>query len=157
MRGGRQFFEYRGRCIWCDIIAQEQADGARVIHENADAIVLAPFASRFPFEAWVLPRCHQSRFDEIDDTTARSVAEALLCTLGKLERGLGSPPYNFMVHSGQFRVSPLPAFHWHIEITPRLTKIAGFEWGSGFYINPVPPEEAARFLKEVKAPAKEMA
>jgi UDPglucose--hexose-1-phosphate uridylyltransferase len=147
MHGAQTFFDYRGRCIWCDIIEQELRDGIRVIYENRDVVVLAPFASRFPFEACVLPRRHESKFEEIDDHVLRATGDALVQVLGRLEHGLEAPPYNYMVHSAPFRQGPLPWFHWHIEITPRLTKVAGFEWGSGFYINPVPPEEATTFLR----------
>jgi len=149
MRGGRTFFEYRGRCIWCDIIVQELTEGTRVIYQNDTMVVIAPFASRFPYETWILPRNHESRFENTSDEGLRDLAEALLVALRKLERGLGAPPYNYMIHSSPFREPDLPSFHWHLEITPRLVKVAGFEWGSGFYINPLSPEEAAMFLREI--------
>ena len=149
MRGGRQFHDYRGRCIWCDIIEQECAEGTRVVYQDDDIVVFCPFASRFPFETWVLPRRHNSRFEEMGETEVSRLGRGLLETLARLEQGLEAPPYNYMIHTAPFREDPLPYFHWHVEVTPRLTKVAGFEWGSGFYINPVPPEEAARFLREV--------
>jgi UDPglucose--hexose-1-phosphate uridylyltransferase len=157
MRGAATFHEYRGRCIWCDIIEQELGEGRRVIYENEDMVVVAPFASRFPFEACVLPRRHASRFEETDDSGLRALTDALLQVLGRLEKGLQAPPYNYMIHSAPFRQPPSPSYHWHIEITPRLTKVAGFEWGSGFYINPVPPEEAVRFLRAIRFPVEEAA
>jgi UDPglucose--hexose-1-phosphate uridylyltransferase len=150
MRGAQTFFDYRGRCIWCDIIEQELRDGARVIYQNAAMVALAPFASRFPFEACVLPLRHASKFEETGDQDLRLLGDALGVAVGNLERGLGAPPYNYMVHSAPFRQDRLASFHWHVEITPRLTKVAGFEWGSGFYINPVPPEAAAQFLRTAR-------
>ncbi len=66
----------------------------------------------------------------------------------KLEEALDAPPYNYVVHTAPFDTQELPHYHWHLEIIPRLTRVAGFEWGTGFYINPVPPETAAAFLRE---------
>ncbi len=152
MRGAKVFFDYRGRCIWCDMIEQELSEGRRLVYENASILAFAPFASRFPFETCILPKKHASRFESCDDELLRDTADALQVVLSRLEGRLDSPPYNYLVHSAPFREPDSPFFHWHIEITPRLSKVAGFEWGSGFYINTVAPEEAAAVLRETTTP-----
>jgi UDPglucose--hexose-1-phosphate uridylyltransferase len=148
MRGALEYYNYKERCVYCDIIRQEQSDGRRVVYENGDFIVLAPFAPLFPFETWVLPRTHDSAFEDCQKSEYASLANALLTVLRKLKSALSAPPYNFMLHMSPVQEKDNPHYHWHFEILPTLTKVAGFEWGSGFYINPTPPEEAARFLRE---------
>jgi UDPglucose--hexose-1-phosphate uridylyltransferase len=109
-----------------------------------------PYASRFPFETWILPKQHSSHYENIPKPSVDDLGNVLRQVLAKLELALDSPPYNYIIHTAPFDHQELPHYHWHIEIIPRLTKVAGFEWGSGFYINPVPPEEAAAFLREVE-------
>lgn len=148
--GGLAYFKYKDRCVFCDIIAQEIDEGVRIIYENEHFMALSPFASRFPFEVWVLPKQHEESFlfSKNEDGYA-GLAEVLSVVLKKYDRVLNSPPYNYMIHTTPFDLSNVPYYHWHLEIIPRLTKMAGFEWGTGFYINPTPPEEATTFLKEV--------
>lgn len=146
--GSLQYFDYHERCIFCDIIRQERKANVRVILENEHAIVLAPYASIFPFESWVIPKQHQSHLENTAMEVIRSFASALHTLLQKIDRALERPPYNFVLHTGPMQESDMEHFHWHLEVVPRLTRIAGFEWGTGFYINPTPPEEAAQFLKE---------
>ena len=142
----KQYYNYKDRCIFCDIISQERADKKRVISENDDFIVLAPFAPRSPFETMILPKSHKSSYSP--DGNLGLLAEILQRTLKQIDKVLDQPPYNMMVHTSPFRNEENEFYHWHIEIIPKLTKIAGFEWGSGFFINPTPPEEAAKFLRE---------
>jgi UDPglucose--hexose-1-phosphate uridylyltransferase len=151
LEGAARHFEHKERCIYCDIVRQELHDGRRVIHQNADAVVLAPFASRFPFETWVVPRAHAARFEHAQPASLTGIAEALARALGKLGAALEDPPYNFMLHTAPLGDGPTPHYHWHIEIVPTLTKVAGFELGSGCSINPTPPEDAAAFLREISA------
>ena len=148
MMGSREFFNYRGRCIFCDIIRQEKEQKIRIVYETDKYITITPYASRFPFEIWLMPKMHQSHYEDIADHDLDELANCLSTTLRKLENTLERPPYNFMVHTSPFNTNNIEYYHWHIEITPRLTRIAGFEWGTGFYINPVPPENAAKFLRE---------
>jgi UDPglucose--hexose-1-phosphate uridylyltransferase len=148
MTGALEFFNYRGRCIYCDMIQQELKDGARVVIDSEFYSVICPFASRFPFEMWVLPKLHSSHFEHTGDNGLAELATVLRQALVRLETVLDRPAYNYIIHTAPFDHQALPHYHWHIEIIPRLTRIAGFEWGSGFYINPVPPEDAARFLRE---------
>ena len=144
----REFYEAKERCIFCDIIHEESSAGARLISETDRFTVLAPYAPRFPFETWILPKQHASHYEESDPALLDNLAWVLRSTMRKIDKVLERPAYNFIVHSAPIQEAPLAYYHWHIEIIPKLTKVAGFEWGTGFYINPTPPEEAARFLRE---------
>lgn len=146
--GAREFFDYRGRCIFADMIQQELASEKRVVLETEHFVVFCPFASRFPFETWILPRQHSSHYENISKPMVEDLGVVLKTVLSKLEVGLDDPPYNYVLHSAPFPAQDLPHYLWHIEIFPRMSGIAGFEWGSGFYINPVAPEDAAKFLRE---------
>lgn len=149
INGGLNYYRYKDRCVFCDIIAQEKDEEVRVIYENAKFIALSPFASRFPFETWILPKAHEPCFVfQKDDDSYFSLAEALSVVLRKHNKVLNSPPYNYMIHTTPLGNGDIAHYHWHLEIIPRLTKMAGFEWGTGFYINPTPPEEATQYLKE---------
>lgn len=148
INGAKSYYEYKERCVFCDIIKQEMALGTRIVAENEDFVALCPFASRFPFEVWVLPKIHDSDFEDIQKHGAVNMASILKNVLNKMKNVLDNPPYNFIVHNAPLREDRLPHYHWHIEIIPKLTSVAGFEWGTGFYINPTPPEEAAKFLRE---------
>jgi UDPglucose--hexose-1-phosphate uridylyltransferase len=143
-----EFFEQKERCIFCDIIRQESASGVRLVMETERFAVIEPYAPRFPFETWILPKQHASHFEDSDAPTLQNLAWVLRTTLRKVNKVLERPAYNLMVHSAPVQEPFLPYYHWHIEIIPKLTKVAGFEWGTGFYINPTPPEESARFLRE---------
>lgn len=170
LRGALEYYNFRGRCIFCDILRQERDLGTRVIIDDPDFVVFEPFASRFPFETWVIPTRHDSQFERITPNEMKRLSDIMLRTLRKLEKTLEGPPYNYIIHSGPFhtkdaevfrgelgpppideRTGSLEHYHWHIEIIPRLTKVAGFEWGTGLYINPVPPETCAEFLREAQA------
>ncbi|MDD5194781.1 MAG: galactose-1-phosphate uridylyltransferase [Candidatus Omnitrophica bacterium] len=155
LEGGKHYYDYHERCIFCDLIRQELNEGQRVVLEQDGFMVLVPFAPRFPFEIWILPKKHSPDFYKISDEQVWGLARVLKKTLLKIKVLLNDPQYNFVIHTAPFR-RPYPGYwstieedyHWHLEITPHLTRVAGFEWGSGFYICPTPPEEAAKFLKE---------
>ncbi len=149
MDGAKRYYEYRERCIFCDIIAQETKNRKRLINENNSFIALCPFAPRFPFETWLLPRNHTSNFEDAPETELRDLAAILKDTLLRLKAALNTPPYNFIIHSAPLTLKGIDFYHYHLEIIPVLTRIAGFELGTGFYINPTPPEESAAFLKNV--------
>jgi UDPglucose--hexose-1-phosphate uridylyltransferase len=148
MTGSMEFFNYRGRCIYCDMIHQELGAEQRIILDTPNFVAFAPYASRFPFETWVLPRNHNSHYENIQKTEIEELGSVLKMILRKLEAALDKPAYNYIIHTAPFDTQSLPHYHWHMEIIPRLTRVAGFEWGTGFYINPVPPEQAAAFLRE---------
>jgi len=148
--GCREHFKDKERCIYCDIIRQEIEDRDRVVGENAEFVAIAPYAPRFPFEVWVLPKKHGSFFEESQKFQFEALARIFSDTLRRLDRMLGSPPYNFILHTSPLHERTSEFYHWHIEIMPKLTHVAGFEWGTGFYINPIPPEEAAAFLRDAE-------
>jgi UDPglucose--hexose-1-phosphate uridylyltransferase len=166
LQAAREYFERKERCIFCDVLNQELALGERVVIDNGRFVAFAPFASRFPFELAIYPKQHAHDFASIDEPGRLALAEVLQQCLLHLRPALGWPAYNFILNVSPNRV-PRPGkphfwstlqfdYHWHIEILPRVTHIAGFEWGTGFYINPVSPEEAARFLRdEIARPAGE--
>jgi UDPglucose--hexose-1-phosphate uridylyltransferase len=146
--GAKLFYEMKERCIFCDIIRQETVGGARLVTETERFAVLEPYAPRFPFETWILPKQHRSHYEDADAPTLKDMAWVLRSTMRKIDKVLERPAYNFIVHSAPVQDPALEHYHWHLEIIPKLTKVAGFEWGTGFYINPTPPEESARFLRE---------
>jgi UDPglucose--hexose-1-phosphate uridylyltransferase len=146
--GAKQYFLYKERCVFCDVIRQETDAGVRVVAENSDFLTIAPYAPRFPFETWILPKRHESAFENSSTQMFESLAVALKTLLIKADRVLDNPPYNLVFHTSPVQESTNDHYHWHVEFMPKLTKTAGFEWGTGFYINPTPPEEAARFLRE---------
>lgn len=150
IEGSKRYYEYKERCIFCDIIRQEIQDGSRLIIRNEMFVSLAPFASRFPFEVWVLPIKHSSQFENIGDSEALAFADIMKTTLTKIAGALNNPAYNFMIHSSPVAGSNKNMYHWHVEIIPKLTRVAGFEWGTGFYINPTTPEDAAQFLRDIE-------
>ena len=150
--GSRKYYEYKERCIFCDIVRQERESGDRVVGENNQFICITPFAPRFPFECWILPRYHQSRFGDLSDELLDDLSSLLQDTLRRLRAALDDPPYNYVLHTAPVMRDYDHEYHWHFEIIPKLTKVAGFEWGTGFYINPTAPEDAARFLREVELP-----
>jgi UDPglucose--hexose-1-phosphate uridylyltransferase len=150
IEGARRHFEHRERCIFCDIVMQERKDRSRLVYENDDFVVFAPWAPRSPFETWIVPKRHESNFEGESRERLAACAQAMRTTVRRIAAALGDPPFNFMVHSNPLRDAPSPSYHWHVEVMPALTQVAGFEWGSGFHINPVPPEEAAEFLRKVQ-------
>lgn len=144
----REYYNFKERCIFCDIIRQEMEDTVRVIAENQDFTALAPYAPRFPFELWIVPKIHQSAFEESQKHEFEQLASVLKDMLMRLDKVLDSPAYNYIIHTSPFPEVSNDYYHWHLEVMPKLTKVAGFEWGTGFYINPTPPEESAKFLRE---------
>lgn len=153
--GAMQYFSYKDRSIFEDILKQELREGHRLVYENAGFVVFCPFASRFPFEMMVLPRRQSAYFHDIQPDEILLMADALKVALLKLDRVLNNPQYNFILTTAPARYAHHgywgtidQDFRWHVEILPRLTLIAGFEVGTGFYINPTLPEDAARFLRE---------
>lgn len=148
IEAAEHYFDLKERCVFCDLIRQEIKAGARVVTETDHFLVIAPYASRFPFETWILPRQHRSHFEDADGSQLKNLAWVLKSTLKKLEKVLERPPYNLIVHTGPLQEASNAFYHWHVEIIPKLTRVAGFEWGTGFYINPTPPEEAAKFLRD---------
>jgi UDPglucose--hexose-1-phosphate uridylyltransferase len=158
LNAAQRHYSRKERCIFCDLIHEEQLLGDRIGLETEDYVAIQPFASAFPFETWILPKKHHYDLAQANDDELHGLAVMVRDLLRRLRVLLDDPPYNMVVHTAP---SPHPRpgqpsfwstieydFHWHLEIVPRITRIAGFEWGSGYTINPTPPEEASRFLKE---------
>jgi len=155
--GAQNYFERKERNIFSDILKQELKDARRIVYQNAAFVCFCPYAARFPFELCIMPRRQSADFFRIESVEVQQLADILKVSLLKLRRGLNQPQYNFLIHTAPARYVKKgywatidQDYRWHIEITPRLTQIAGFEVGTGFYVNPVPPEDAASFLKEVE-------
>ena len=157
LQSAREYYRHKERCIFCDLIEQEIALPDRVVYQNQHFIILSPFAARFPFSVEIYPLQHSYDFVLMDDAERLSLAEALKFVLTKYRTVLNDPAYNLILQTAP-NTLPRPGhpdywdsiqcdYHWHIEIMPRLTKMAGFEWGTGFYINPVSPEDAAEYLR----------
>jgi UDPglucose--hexose-1-phosphate uridylyltransferase len=148
VEGSLRYWIRKERCVWCDVLRQERRSSRRMIVEANGFSAIAPFAPRFPFETWILPMRHRSAFEECEVDELRALAGVLGSFLRRLNALLNDPPFNFMLHTAPLREPALEHFHWHLEIIPKLSRVAGFEWGSGFFINPVPPEDAASALRQ---------
>lgn len=147
MTGGLEFAHAHGRCAWCQMIDDELAAGARVVVDTPHWLAFCPFASRFALETWIVPKTHLSHYEQMADTDLAGCAATLHEVLARLETAVALPGYNYILHTAPFDTPELPHFHWHLEIMPSLTRTAGYEWGSGVYINPLPPERAAALLR----------
>lgn len=150
IEGCRQHFQQKERCIYCDIMRQESSEGTRVVVENPEFLCLAPYAPRFPFEMWILPKRHAGYFEESQRAQFEFLAPILCEALRRMDAVLARPAYNFILHSSPLHEKTGSFYHWHLEIIPKLTQVAGFEWGTGFYINPVSPEDSAKALREAE-------
>ena len=146
----RNHFSAKERCLCCDIVAHERDHQHRVLLDNGDFVVLAPYASRFPFELALYPIQHQTRFEELDDALLDNLAHAVKNTVERLNRVLDFPDYHWILTNAPFDGDIAPFFHWHLEIVPLVTGTGGFELGTQSYINTVFPEEAVEILKDPK-------
>lgn len=145
-------YDALGRCVFCDILEHELECKERIVAENRHFVAFVPYAARVPFEVHILPRQHQATFGELPDDQLSAFAAMLRLVLRKLYFGLRNPDYNFAISTAPHYSQGEPHFHWHLKILPRLTTPAGFEIGSGMYINVALPEENAKFLREVEVP-----
>lgn len=147
--GARAHYERKERCIFCDIIQYEGEADRRLLMENEHFMVLAPYAPRFSFELAVYPKRHNPAFETTPDSELEALSAVLNEVLGRVGRLLNRPDYNLIIHNAPCSNSVGDYFHWHIEFMPVLARVAGFEWGTGFYINPISPEESVQSLKAV--------
>jgi UDPglucose--hexose-1-phosphate uridylyltransferase len=147
-------YDDTGRCIYCDIVKAEKHFGERVVARSEHFLVFEPFASRSPFETWIAPFRHSPCFGSITDREIADLAAMLEETLARLYHGLNNPDFNLIVHTAPVEDEAHPYYLWHIQIVPRLATPAGFEIGSGIYVNPCLPEEAASFLRSVALPSR---
>lgn len=151
LRGAARHLAKTGRCISCDVLAQELEDDRRIICDQGAIVAIAPYASRVPFETVLMPREHSARFEEASDATLEALAAKFKSVMAQIDWALERPAYNLALHtapvSGNAAADAETAFHWHLEIVPRVTRYSGLEWGSGIFRNPVSPEEAAQVLR----------
>ena len=160
LKVARNYFSEKERCIFCDVIKFELQEGTRVVQEFANFVTLTPYASSSPFELRLYPKQHSHDFALMNDAQLAELAAAMKDMLQRIKTVLNDAPYNFILHTAppMHRRPGKPScwnsleydYHWHIELVPRLTQVAGFEWGTGFYINPTSPEDAAQFLREAE-------
>lgn len=148
LRGAARHLSVTGQCVFCDLTAHEVQDGRRVISDHDTVLAIAPYASRVPFETWLLPRSHGAGFDEASDGTLEILASAFKSVMARIDWALERPAYNLVLHTVPLGGEAADAFHWHLEIVPRVTRVSGLEWSTGLHRNPVSPEEAARVLRE---------
>jgi len=148
IEGAERHYDYKERCVWCDVREQELENPACTVYLNEKFIVVTPFASRFPFELWILPLQHQADMASASDDDLAMLGRCVRATFEMIQKRLRDPSYSLVIHSAPFRNPPEHSFHWHIEIRPSLSILAGFEWGTGFYTNPIHPEVAAAYLRE---------
>jgi UDPglucose--hexose-1-phosphate uridylyltransferase len=148
LEGAMRYFRMKERCVWCDIVRQERRDGTRLVLEEEGFVAVAPYASRFPYETCILPTAHRASFESLPPDEVDALARLLRELVARLGRLFADPPYNFALHTAPLRETDPDHFHWHLELMPKLTRLAGFELGTGFFINPTPPEDAARFLRQ---------
>jgi len=139
-----RYYDTMGKCIYCNLIEQERASRERMISETDHFVVFAPFFSRSPFETWILPKRHNASFAKISAAERTDLSRVLVDIL---------PGYNYMIHSAPYQEDPADYYHWHLQIMPKLYKVAGFELGSGIYLNSTSPEENAKYLRGVKTEA----
>jgi len=142
-----------GECVYCSLLEEELRARKRIVLEAEGFVAFHPFASRVPFETWIMPRTHNTSFGDLQKNECRAVASVLKSILAKLHQGLQNPDFNLILQSAPVEDEDTPYYHWHIQIFPRLTLQAGFELGSGIYINSALPEETAAFLREIPEPA----
>jgi UDPglucose--hexose-1-phosphate uridylyltransferase len=151
IKGAENYFEFRERCLYCDMIRQELQEKERVIFENKHFVSFCPFVSRFPFEIWITPKKHNGYFCHITPEEVPSLASILKDTIASVKKVFVNLSYNYIIHSSPVNGEHgVDYYHWHIEFMPKLMRVAGFEWGTGFYLDPTPPELAAKYLKEIK-------
>lgn len=144
----QEYHDEQGRCLLCSIMEEEEKVKERIVLENDSFLAFIPFAAPLPFTTWIAPREHSSSLEISAEGWEEKLAPVLKEFLQKLSRKLGDPPYNLYLHLGPLRSEPLPYYHWHMEIIPKLTIVAGLEMATGTFINVSKPEEAARFLRE---------
>jgi UDPglucose--hexose-1-phosphate uridylyltransferase len=146
--GTLDYYQRRERCIFCDIIKEEISMKKRVILETVHFLIFSPFASRYPFETWIVPKVHSPDFHRITEEELGDLSIGIQSLFHCFYKLLSDPPYSLTFHTSPVQVRfHRPEYHWHIETRLRIGLREGFEWGTGFFVNPTPPEDAAKFLR----------
>ena len=141
-----------GRCIFCATLEEEREEAVRIVEENEHFAAFIPFAALSPFHLWIFPKRHSASFGRSEKVEVKSLARILRRVLAKLYHGLGDPDYNLVIRTAPKQSEEVRYYHWYLSVLPRLTKITGFELGSGMFVNVAQPEASARFLREVEVP-----
>jgi UDPglucose--hexose-1-phosphate uridylyltransferase len=144
------YYDDNGQCLYSDLMVRELAIGTRVVMDAERFVVFHPFASHRPFETWIMPKSSQASFAQASSEDVRQLAHVLRITLLKLYRGLDNPDFNLVIDSAPVGEERADFYQWHARIIPRITEAAGFEIGSGIYINPALPEETAQFMRDLR-------
>ena len=144
-----RYYDRSGRCLYSDLTEQELESGKRIVMETEKFVTFHPFASQRPFETWILPKKHQASFGSVSTEDLGNLAHVLRINLVKLYRGLNAPDFNYVIDTAPVGDENEPYYTWHMRIIPRLTEAAGFEIGSGIYINTAVPEETAGFIRDL--------
>ncbi len=147
IHGSQHYHEHHGRCVFFDCVIQEYADRERIVVEDDDFIAFCPFAPRYAFETWIVPKVHAHDFAASTPQTIAATAKMLQEVLKRMKKTLGNPAYNFYFHTSPNGWGDLPYYHWHIEVIPKLTRSVGFEWATGLHIVPTDPAMAAHQLR----------
>jgi UDPglucose--hexose-1-phosphate uridylyltransferase len=146
----RRFFDDTGYCVYCTMLAEELERGERLIAANDHFVAFNLYAASSPFHSWILPRQHRSSFRNAQTEELSALAEIVRDLLRRLYFGLNDPAYNLIVRSSPVKETESGYFHWYVTLVPRLSRSAGFELGSGVWINPSLPEACAEFLRMVE-------
>ncbi len=153
--GAKHYYEYKERCIFCDIINEEKRVGSRVLADSEHFFAFCPYAPRVPFEFWIAPKRHSCAFEEIGAQEAEDLSLLLPGLLGKMSRALNAPAYNYYIHTAPNRIPRRNLwhtlgddYHWHIEVLPRLQRMSAIDLGAGFHLITTSPEDAAKYIRE---------
>lgn len=150
LEGTKHYYDNNSRCVFCDMLKQEYEDKERIISQNDDFVSFCPFVPRYPFECWIFPKKHSFDFAHISEKKERALGRILKDVLGRIKTCLSNPAYNFYLHISPINYESQESYHWHIEIVPKLTRVSGFEWGTGLYVVQTDPSLAAQYLRETK-------
>ena len=150
METALRFYDETGDCIICSLMADELVDQVRVVELNDDFVAFVPFAAMSPFHMWIFPIRHAATFPEASDPELASLARMMRSVLRRVYYGLENPDFNLSVRTPPREANGMKYYHWYLSITPRVTRIAGFEIGSGMYINTSLPEKSAEFLRGIQ-------
>ncbi len=148
--GAQNYFEYRGRPVFSDMITQEQDNRERIVAQNDDFLAFCPYVPRYAFEFWIMPKVQQEHFSDMNEKQQAGLAAIMKDMLTRLKMVLSNPSYNYYIHTAPVNSGGHEGYFWHIEVIPTLMQIAGFEWGTGFYIVNTPSDMAARYLREAR-------
>lgn len=143
-----QYYQDKGRCLICDILQQEQNSKERIVYEGEYFVALCPYASRYPYETWIVPKRHTEHFGQLTEAEEKELAWFCKKLSMAIVHALDNPSYNFMINTAPVNSLYEPGYHWYMEFTPRLLVTTGVEVATGVYINPTAPEIAAPILRE---------